>query len=141
MRSFTDRKAITGVFWGQKKTKSRSEYMMDNPNWDICDGMSVTIQLSLADGFEKIIASLNYNQKAFFQLIASDEDIFKKTTIVLPDFVLIAGTTVANIPETLRPVVIEMMIGTDDPEIIAMFNVEFFKIGMFDNIKVGFPVL
>ena len=141
MKDFTGMEEVTGTFLEQKKTKSRSEFMMDNPTWDICDGMSVTVQLSLADGFEKIVEHLNYNQKAFFQLIASDEDIFKETKIVLPDFVLIAGTTVADIPGTLRPIIVEMMIGTNDPELIAMFNVEFFKIGMFDNVMVGFPVL
>lgn len=141
MKSLTGVDTVTGTFLEQKKTKTRSEFLMDSPNWEICDGMSVTVQLSLADGFERIIPSLNYNQKAFFQLIAADEDIFKEVTIVMPDFVLVAESTVADVPGTLRPIIVEMMVGTDDPEIIAMFNVEFFNIGMFENILVGFPVV
>lgn len=139
MNGITDVNAITGTFLERTKTKRRSDYLMDVPSWEMFDAMQVTVKLSLIENFESRSKSLNYNQNDFFKMVLTDDNIWDKTTIVIPDFVLISNSVASDITGTLRPIIVELMTGTADVEIISLFNVEFFDVTMHEYIKIGIP--
>lgn len=112
---------------------------MDVPSWEMFDAMQVTVKLSLIENFESRSKSLNYNQNDFFKMVLTDDNIWDKTTIVIPDFVLISNSVASDITGTLRPIIVELMTGTADVEIISLFNVEFFDVTMHEYIKIGIP--